>query len=100
MKSHFAAESLNLLILDHTFIFVVALVTLFISVILQAEKVSFSQVVVFIAFFTVDASIMNAFSILIDIIQISLSAIVLYKLKNAVDRDYILILEKTHKHAR
>lgn len=79
---------------------VMAIITLSMGIILKSTKVIFIQIVILLTIFLLKDSIQNIFYIPLYALQIILSALVLIRYKKAVDRNYTLILEKTHKIPR
>lgn len=90
----------SLLIQEHSFFFIIGIITFSISVILRTKKLFLSQLIIFLSIYAIEESLSNILYWVLITVQISLGVIIIYGLKKAVHRNYLLILEKTHKIPR
>jgi hypothetical protein len=81
----------------HSFIFIIAIETLAFSIMLRSKKVILLQLILFLAAFIIDGLLPNLLFSFFAIIQILIGIFVIYKVKKAAERDYLLVLEKTHR---
>ncbi len=87
--------SLDLLMQEYTLVFIMAIVTIMLTVMLRSFLVTTLQVLLLLALAFIPqniAAVQPAFVIA----QIVLSGIVVYKIIKAIDMNYRLVLEKTH----
>ncbi|PAV27834.1 hypothetical protein CIL05_20000 [Virgibacillus profundi] len=85
---------------DFNFIFIIAILSLVGSIILRSKKVIITQLVLFISIFILDKFAENILLIPLAIIQLSFGVFILFRLKKAIDRNYLLVMEKTHQLPR
>jgi hypothetical protein len=81
----------------HAFIFIIAIEALVFSIILRSKRVVILQMILFLASFVVDGILPNFIYSIFIIAQILFGLFILFKVKKAIDRDYLLVLEKTHR---
>ncbi|MCC3355512.1 hypothetical protein [Bacillus sp. REN16] len=79
---------------------VIAIITLAFGIILKSKKVFFTQLGILLVIVLLKDSIQSFLYIPLSVLQILVTALVLIRYKKAVDRNYTLILEKTHKIPR
>lgn len=82
---------------DYSFVFYITMMTLVLAVLLKSVKIMLAEVVFFAIFFIIDIPVIY---VLLTALQILLTLFVLYRLKQAIDYNYMLILEKTHQIPR
>lgn len=87
----------SLLVQEHRFVFFLVIITLALAVILRTSTIFISQLALLFAFFILNAYTFPVTYYALFSVQLLLSIITIYKLIKAIDRNYILILEKTHK---
>ncbi|GAB3057200.1 hypothetical protein [Virgibacillus ainsalahensis] len=87
----------TLFVQEHRFIFFLAIVTFALSIILRTKKLFFGQLLLFLIIFTINESAIPILYYLLIAVQSILAAAVIYKFKKAVDRNYTLVIEKTHE---
>src|SRR5690625_8007622 len=81
---------------DHYFIFILALLSLAVLIVLRSKVVFLIQLAFLVTMILVDqASLAWLMNILL-FTQIILTLIAAHRIKNAIDRSYKLVLEKTH----
>lgn len=90
----------NNFIQDYNFIFIAAILTFVMSIMLRAKLVFLVQLLLFISIIIIDKSAVTMLYIPVLIIQVLLGATVLFRLKKAFDLTYLLVLEKTHQTKR
>jgi hypothetical protein len=81
----------------HSLIFIIAIEALVFSIMLRSKKVILLQLLLFIAAFEIDGLLPNLLFSFFAIIQTLIGIFVIYKVKKAAERDYLLVLEKTHR---
>lgn len=101
----YTAFTLGYFLQDHTFIFIAAIITFAISIMLRAKRIFLLQVLLFAA--TIATSIYlqdlsgaifaNIIYYALFVFQIVLGLLCVYKWKMAADYFYQLVLEKTHQ---
>jgi len=84
----------------YKFIFIIALITLAIIIMLKSSSHFIIQAVLLFGLVTIGGMEQTVFAIFFTIIQIGFSLWVIYKIKLAIDYNYRLVLEKTHLTAR
>lgn len=82
---------------DYTFIFLIAIVSLVFAIALHSAAIFLGQFFLLGAILLVNLSATSVLYIPITILQIALSLFLLYKIKKAIDRNYLLVMEKTHQ---
>jgi membrane protein implicated in regulation of membrane protease activity len=80
-----------------SFILFLAIITLALTVVLKSMKLFIAQFTLLVSLSLLHAEMTMILPILISIVQVILSAFILYRLKKAVDRNYQLVMEKTHQ---
>lgn len=101
MAGSFAPYSLTLFAHSHTLIFIVALLSLSFSMMLWDKITLFSQLAIFLAFFVIGGTTVNALFILLTIVQVLLGAFAVYKFATKLDSDFNRVLNRTiHKLKR
>ncbi|MEH7224919.1 hypothetical protein V7112_14015 [Bacillus sp. JJ1566] len=85
---------------QYLFLSVIGIITLAFGIILKSKKVFFFQFVILLVIFLLKDSIQDLLYIPLYALQIIVTSVVLIRYKKAVDRNYALILEKTHKIPR
>nr|WP_304213305.1 hypothetical protein [Fredinandcohnia onubensis] len=85
----------------YVFLEITGIITLAFGVILKSKKVFFTQLVFLIGIFLLTDTTLNLlYYSSLYALQSVISALVLLRYKKAIDRNYKLILEKTHKIPR
>jgi len=82
---------------EYSFVFYIALITLALILLLKSYKMFVGQFVLFLSFSLLDETVTPIILAVMIMVQIALSVFVLYRYKKAIDRNYQLILEKTHQ---
>lgn len=90
----------SLLIQEHSFFFIIGIITFSISVILRTKKLFLTQLIIFFSIYAIEESLSNILYWVLIIVQVLLGIIIIYALKKAVHQNYLLILKKTHKVPR
>ena len=83
--------------LDYSFIFYLSIITLALILLLKSYKMFIGQFVLFLSFSLLDETVTPIILAVMILVQIALSVFVLYRFKKAIDRNYQLVLEKTHQ---
>src|SRR5699024_10803063 len=78
---------------DYSFLFYIALMTLALILLLNLK----GQFVLFLSFSLLNETVIPSILAVMIMVQIALSVFVLCRFKKAIDRNYQLILEKTHQ---
>lgn len=81
----------------YSLILFLVIITLALTIILKSTKIFITQLILLLAFFFISESSSFVVGFLFIAAQIVLSLSTLYKLKKAIDRNYMLVLEKTHQ---
>lgn len=79
----------------YSLILFLVIITLALTIILKSTKIFITQLILLLTFFLISESSAFIVGILFIAAQILLSLTTLYQLKKAIDRNYMLVLEKT-----
>lgn len=94
ITSHLFLIDFSIVAQDYSFIFYLAILTFAFSVVLRTAKLFIIQLLLFFALgFTGISSFTTVFAAL----QVGLTAVTIYKYLKALDRNYNLVIEKTHE---
>src|SRR5690625_2662486 len=83
-------------IINHSFMFIIALLTLASVVLLRSKGMFLLQLALLVSMVFVDWANSNVFMGILVVIQPLFTLLVIYHVKKAIDRNYQLVLEKTH----
>jgi hypothetical protein len=100
MNFNHANLTYPLFVEEYKVILMIAILTVAVSVILRSYKILIIQLLFFIGLFIFEGSISQSIYMLLVGLQLLLGCFLLYRLKKALDRNYQLVLEKTHKIPR
>jgi len=81
-------------------LFILAIIAFVLCIVLRSPKFFLAQLFLTLAVFIVNKFVMYDLSFIFSTIQILLTIMILYRLKKAIDYNYLLILEKTHQIPR
>lgn len=81
-------------------IFLLAILTLGFSVILRSKGVFFIQVLLFLAMFVLGKMMIDPLFLPLSLIQILFTIFIIYRTIKAIDRSYLLVMEKTNQIER
>jgi len=81
-------------------VFIIAVLTSAIALFLLDAKLILAQLLLFLCLFYVNIFNVDFLFLLVGAFQLIMAWVVLYKSKKAIDYDYNLVLEKTHKAPR
>ncbi|OZU88754.1 hypothetical protein CIL03_10735 [Virgibacillus indicus] len=79
---------------DYSFIFYLAILTLAFSVVLRTTKLFIIQLLLFLA---LGFPAISSFTAVFAALQVGLTTVTIYKYLKALDRNYNLVIEKTHE---
>ncbi|MGM8364090.1 hypothetical protein ACLIBG_01290 [Virgibacillus sp. W0181] len=82
---------------DYNLILIFAIITFAFSLFLRSATVFLVQIAVFVGMIVIDQTTLTLLYIPISIIQIFISFYLVYRIKKAIDRNYMLVMEKTHQ---
>jgi len=82
---------------DERFIFLFAIITFALCIVLRAPTLFLIQLFLLIGVFTINTNMSFHIVELFMILQILLSIYTLFRVKRAIDYNYYLVLEKTHQ---
>lgn len=82
---------------EYSFVFYIAFMTLSLILLLKSYKMFIGQFVLFLSFSLLNETVIPSILAVMIMVQIALSVFVLCRFKKAIDRNYQLILEKTHQ---
>jgi|SRR5690625_131989 len=81
---------------DHLFIFIAAVLTLATLIFLHSKMGFLAQSVFIVFMMVIDQTEIQILMGSLLVLQVFLTLFVIYRLKKAIDRNYQLVLEKTH----
>src|SRR5699024_1255884 len=82
---------------EYSFVFYIAFMTLSLILLLKSYKMFIGQFVLFLSFSLLNETVIPSILAVMIMFQIALSVFVLCRFKKAIERNYQLILEKTHQ---